>query len=285
MSREICTEHGIEQYTVDITKLFGGYIPKNNKLYQFPYAYVLCSNNNGAEMTLKYEYSDDESGVLIEIWGNETPMPAVLLYPVNYEGVTGSNYMHRLQYTNFGQCSWKNDAYTAWLAQNRNTIAYSVASSVIQPLKGVIGGAMSGGAPGAVSGAIGGLASGADSVFSLMAQARDRQIVPPEVHGQADSMNINSSYQMCYFTLYKMSCSYDMAESIDNFWSAFGYPIRKVETPNLTSRSAWNYIKTRDCGIHGNVELDQLAKLRDIFDKGVTVWHTDDVGNYGLDNN
>ena len=35
----------------------------------------------------------------------------------------------------------------------------------------------------------------------------------------------------------------------------------------------------------GKQNLIKNKELRKIFDTGVTLWHTDDVGNYGLDNN
>ena len=38
-------------------------------------------------------------------------------------------------------------------------------------------------------------------------------------------------------------------------------------------------------GFTGNIDLDQLKKLRNIFDNVVTLWHTDDIGNYSLSNN
>ena len=292
MNRSLCRDGNIDTATVDRSSLFGGYTPKNNKLYQYPYCYVMATNNNGNEVILKYELSENPgSGVKIEISGDMTPMPAVLLYPVDYDGISGGNYLHRISYTNFGQCSWKSDVYTAWLAQNRNTIAYSAASAAIQPLKGALQGAGVGtvfGGVGSGAGAAVGTGTGALSSFDTMAQmraqAKDREIVPPELHGTANSQNINQAFLLEYFTLYKMSCSYDMAKSIDDYWSAFGYPIREIQTPNLSVRSSWNYIKTVGCNIQGNIDLAQRSKLREIFDRGVTVWHTDDVGNYSLEN-
>ena len=31
--------------------------------------------------------------------------------------------------------------------------------------------------------------------------------------------------------------------------------------------------------------LDDMRKLQAIFDRGVTIWHTNDIGNYSLENN
>ena len=53
----------------------------------------------------------------------------------------------------------------------------------------------------------------------------------------------------------------------------------------MKNRSSWDYVKTVGCGLTGKVDLDQLKKLRTIFDNGVFIWHTNDIGNFGLANN
>ena len=82
-----------------------------------------------------------------------------------------------------------------------------------------------------------------------------------------------------------MNVKAEMAKTIDDFFTMFGYPVHRIKKPNLNSRSSWNYVKTVECGITGNCILQDLQTLRKIFDKGVTIWHTNDVGNYNLSNN
>ena len=36
--------------------------------------------------------------------------------------------------------------------------------------------------------------------------------------------------------------------------------------------------------VHSGEEID-LSAIKGIFDKGVTIWHTDSVGDYSLSNN
>jgi hypothetical protein len=36
--------------------------------------------------------------------------------------------------------------------------------------------------------------------------------------------------------------------------------------------------------IQGNFNNEDLNELKAIFDNGITLWHTDDIGNYSLDN-
>ena len=64
----------------------------------------------------------------------------------------------------------------------------------------------------------------------------------------------------------------------------FGYKVNKMEIPNLKSRRYYNYIKTVDANIVGDVPNTHLNTLKGIFDKGITIWHTDDIGNYSVNN-
>ena len=75
-----------------------------------------------------------------------------------------------------------------------------------------------------------------------------------------------------------------MCKVIDDFWTAFGYPIHQITTPQIHSRSSWNYIKTVDCAFTADAEMSMLSKYRDLFNKGITIWHTDQIGNYNLSN-
>lgn len=50
------------------------------------------------------------------------------------------------------------------------------------------------------------------------------------------------------------------------------------------SRQNWNYIKTNGCVLECNAPLDAVAAIKAMFDRGITFWHTTDVGNYSLPN-
>ena len=74
---------------------------------------------------------------------------------------------------------------------------------------------------------------------------------------------------------------------IDDYFTRFGYAIKKLELPNITGRKYWNYIE-----IGQNEEIgygDVPAKFMDVINntcrRGVTIWHNhDNLGNYSLNN-
>ena len=53
----------------------------------------------------------------------------------------------------------------------------------------------------------------------------------------------------------------------------YGYKVNDVKTPNITGRTNWNYVKTIGCNIVGDVPQDDMQKIKDIFNNGVTLWH------------
>lgn len=75
------------------------------------------------------------------------------------------------------------------------------------------------------------------------------------------------------FSFYKMSIKQEYAKIIDNFFSMFGYKVNEVKIPNVTGRQNWNYVKTIDANILGDIPQEDMQKLKDIFNSGVTFWH------------
>ena len=288
---------------------FNGYKPKNNKIYSYPYIYLVVDNNEGQANTYKFEYSTNASHDLqFSIIGCLCTTPQILLLPWTYNGVE-LDYMDIMVMGNFPQCAFQSDTYRAWYAQNQNTIIaaqnavydtyhvqeegiwLSMFTNTASSAGQVVGGNFA-----AAGSGIGGL-FGTQQQFNAMqvamnnrlkmqmAQRQDKRILPPTIHGKVMNSNINAAYNMNKFDFYCMSIRGQYARMIDDYWTAYGYPINRIQMPNINSRSSWNYIKTNGCTISGAVDLAQLATLRGIFDRGVTVWHTDDVGNYSLTNN
>jgi hypothetical protein len=73
-------------------------------------------------------------------------------------------------------------------------------------------------------------------------------------------------------------------KKLEDYFGMFGYKVNEVKLPNFHTREHFNFIQTVDCNISGNFNNDDLQELKNIFDNGITLWHTDDVGNYGLEN-
>ena len=77
----------------------------------------------------------------------------------------------------------------------------------------------------------------------------------------------------------------EYARIIDDFFTMFGYKVNVVKTPQFNSRTYWNYVKTIDCNIEGDIPQEDLQIVRNMFNKGCTFWHgASNMYNYNLTN-
>lgn len=247
-----------------------GYKPKNRKLFTYPYNFFSIGNNDGSSLALRYEFFDGRKPQ----WNIRVPITMPIqctLRPTNYKGSTGVFPNESLTLSNYPMCSWSTDAFRAWLAQNAIPI---IANATV---KGATGAVM-GGLP--VAGA------------SLLSSATNALVSGYQASIQADitkgnqnhgNNNVASGLQ----TFYGGRCSITKyyARMIDEYFTMFGYAIHRVKIPNRNGRPHWNYVKTIGCNIVGSVPADDMKKICNIYDKGVTFWKNgDEIGNYSLDN-
>lgn len=250
-----------------------GYKPKNNKMLTFPYLRLTISDNLGHTMELRWEYSDAEDGrIHIQIAGYLTTSPVIAVSAEEYNS-QGVSTVDSLTITDFPQCSWLSNAFYSWYAQNRNSLALSGITAVGSALVN----AATGNIPGAVSSAM--------QVGTLLGSYADKQAMPTTVKGQVLNDNLNFARDTVAPTFYIHAPQADIAESIDNFLTMYGYKVNKLKVPETISRQSWNYVETRNCVVTGNAAREYIDTLEGIFNRGVTIWHTDDIGNYTLPNN
>ena len=73
---------------------------------------------------------------------------------------------------------------------------------------------------------------------------------------------------------------------IHDYFVKYGYKVNKWENINVNSRKYFNFIKTNTCNIVGNeIPHDYLEEIKDIFNRGLTIWHVDNdatVGDYSI---
>ena len=60
---------------------------------------------------------------------------------------------------------------------------------------------------------------------------------------------------------------------IDDYFSMYGYKVNSVKIPNITGRTNWNYVKTINANILGDIPQEDIQELKNMFDNGVTFWH------------
>lgn len=69
---------------------------------------------------------------------------------------------------------------------------------------------------------------------------------------------------------------------IYDYFVKYGYKVNKWEKINVNSRRYFNFIKTNTCNIVGDeIPHEYLEEIKDIFNRGVTIWHIDNGANVG----
>lgn len=257
--------------TISKQHSFEGFTPKNNKLYCYPYNYLVVTNNIGSNNIYKYEdfegndcLFDLELALSIGVSGR--------LVPNSYKGQT-NNIDESLTLGKYPTCSWSADSYTNWLSQNAVNIGQEVFSIGANAVSGN------------VTGVIG-------QVGSMIGEFYKASLLP-QITGGTTTGDVNFASNNNTFRFYKMHGKLEYLKQIDDYFSRFGYKILRVKKPNLTGRQNWNYIQIGQGEIIGKDNTSNkpvpdrfMNVINNIARNGVTIWHNhDNIGNYNLSNN
>lgn len=263
------------------TKLSGAYVPKNNKLFTYPYNFLYVTNNGSNAGVFPYEKFGDTTDIRFRVVGSVSPCGSVNTYPLNFNGVQ-HNYEEGIAVSNFPSCAWNQDVYKLWLAQNQNQLNVAGGMAALK-IAGGVGMAVASGGMTMVAGG-GMVASGLSDISQLLAQTSDKEVQPPQAKGNFSSSVAVANNFNC-FVMKRKSIDHHHAQLIDDYFTMYGYRITRVKTPNVHVRKNWTYTKTVGCNITGNFCNEDLTKIQSIFDKGITFWcNGDSIGNYSLDN-
>lgn len=280
--------HIVTGTTITNTTTLNGYTPKNNKLKVFPYCYLSIANNNGTQIDFKYEDFINNTPSF-DIYAVMTAGGQNSLVPNNYKlnsGVSGYNIFYNYGITGgkYPTCSWNTDPYTNWLTQNGVNIGGKIidapTSQAISGTIEAITGAAAIGATGLGSGSeitqtgIGRVAGGLSKMFNAVQENWKHSLQAPTLAGQVSNGDLCYALGNTDFTYYKMSIKYEYAEIIDNYFTMYGYKVNRLATPNIHKRSNWDFMKTTDINLEGNIPEKDLDKIRELFNNGCTFWHT-----------
>ena len=285
---------------------FFGYTPKNNKLFTSPYQYLEVRDYNGNASRLLYEDMADPAAFTAEFVSYCTMAvdATIVVDPVAF-----TDHESRFFTVPVGNLmSWVYDTYNNWIAQNRTTMlaakTAAFGSSVVSALEMIPGvaaatqaygqgqhfttGARIGNAGAAFTEA-GGLSAQGRLGASIGAMvtvdlANQKMLMQPNETKGDTGVSFLTGLGMLGFEVRTMQLRADVAQSVDDFFTMYGYEVDRLKVPEVTSRPSFNYVKTRNNPYNGNVPAPDMALVNRIWDAGITLWHTWDVGNYSLDN-
>lgn len=274
--------------TVEVTKvnyLANDYIPTNKKLLTFPYTFLQVSNNNGTIVNYNWENFNllsiaDTGKVEFQVLGTITPGCSYRAYPINYNNIL-NDYDDGINLGKLPIGSWTSDVYTNWLTQNGVNNAINVFSSGARIVAGA--GMMATGV-GTLAGA-GMVTSGLSGVTNVLAEKYQHSLIPDQVGGNTNCGDVNYQYGLISLHFKRMSIKEEYARIIDKYFDMFGYKVNLVKIPNKAHRSRWWFTKTIDVNIDGNIPQNDMQKIKDCYNNGITFWrNASEIQNYSLSN-
>jgi hypothetical protein len=274
---------------------------KESKLLMFPYTTLLLDDLKGNRQTLKNEYIKGDD-LIINVRGSLGTSNKTSYSIDNYQVKDNiepadlflSNLENAVLNNNPNDLPILTDMLGAFLQGNRNSIQNQLNSTIfsgyMNTMSGVISGASSavtGNAQGVVSsgmGIVGGMANTYFQTQGMIAKQQDINNTPPSLSKMGSNTYFDYGHNLSGLYLIKRQITPEYQKKLEDFFNIFGYKKNEVKIPNFHTRQNWNYIQTSGCVITGNFNNEDLQELKNVFDSGITLWHTDDIGNYALGN-
>lgn len=201
------------------------------------------------------------------------------------------NYNYTLSVKNFQMCSWTTDSFKAWLAQNTTRLLGGVATTVAGAI--------------ATGGVINAAATSSPWMTKAIAEAREKsnaisagssiansllQVIPAvmqpdHAHGVSKGMLGMANGEFGYH-FYYARIKDEFARIIDDYFTRFGYAVKRNKKPNRNARPHWTYCKTLGCTITASIPAPDAKAICDIYNNGITFWNNaSEIGRYSeLDN-
>lgn len=272
-----------KEVVINMDSAIGTYLPRNNKLYTYPYRKLTVTNHDGAVVDYRIEDFADSNNIKFMLYGDVSVSPSLCLVPYNYKG-TVLNVDYAISITQFPQCSMNSDAFKMWFAKNITTNA---TNGLLNIGKIVAGSAMVATGAGSLMG--GGLiASGATGIMSQINSAYKASTDNNPAYVGAPKNNLLTAMEENKFDVELRMIRKEYAKMVDDYFTMYGYQTNRVKIPNTFSRPKFNYVQTIDVNIApltGGIPCDDMVRLKKVYNDGVTLWaSTATVGDYSVDN-
>ena len=107
---------------------------------------------------------------------------------------------------------------------------------------------------------------------------------PPSMVKQGSNGNASAGNGLLGVRITIKRVREDYLEKARWYFHVFGYKSNDFKVPNIHTRQYFNYIQTTMCNIQCNFYNEDILRIKSIFDSGITLWHTDDLYNYDVEN-
>lgn len=110
------------------------------------------------------------------------------------------------------------------------------------------------------------------SVVDLYYKRKELEQMHPSISNENTTVMLNRLHPT-QIQMHRIRVSENDRKSIFLFFYYYGYYCGKLLKPNINSRTYFNYIKTSDVNISGNLSTDDRLTLENIYNKGIIIKH------------
>lgn len=242
-------------------KIPGGYTPINNKCYTSPYMYLEVSNKQGDIRKYMYQYFRGLIGgdrYDFRIYGDfvnncmATIIPITYKTDVNSSQITSADatYDYGIPIREMPKCQW-NDSFA------------NFAKATIGLMGDTIGAIATGGAS---------LPASAGNLFKKVTG----DVFDPSTKG-VDAMPVLQLLMGLIGWTFRQYTTSKIME-IDEYFSKYGYAFNLQYKPNILGNRRFNYVKTKQAIIRGDIPINARNNIIDKLNNGITFWH--DLTNF-----
>ena len=269
-----------------VTDTLGGYLPKNNKMYTYPFCFFRLNNSLGSSNEYRYEFFTTDNATFRLSSSGVTPDQAVYCTPQNYRGFL-LDWDSSLVYDTYPATSFITSEYNDYVGNNSNRLLAGQLSRIVSAFSAFAT------APVNPSGAITSLSGNFMEGMSEYTMLKDLQGQTSTIGGMASGY-FNLLFAQNFFIGYRVTVNATVAKQYDDFFTMYGYTVNALKVPQFAQaqrRKAYNYCKTKNACVRSlgatslGVPDTALKDIQSALDGGLCLWETlANVGNYSVDN-
>lgn len=263
------------EYDYVIDKSKDRRIENETKLRQYPYEFLSITNYRGDALKLKPEYlSDNEFNIRYQksISFNHKSR----IYVEGYLG-DHSGQEYGLIDNTVSELPLVTDAYKEYIANSKATATTGVAVNAGMGLGGLaLGTALlgAGGPAGSLAFLALGLGmTGLAGVKSELIKQSNLKEAPLSERQSGNDLLFDLITRNLTYRLVRKRITPQYYYRLYDYFYRYGYKANRFGIPNLRSRYYFNYIKTINIEIVGNINNEVKEKIKQIYNNGTTIWH------------
>lgn len=245
-----------------------GYIPRNQKCYQYPYMRILVSAKNGLRGEYAYEDFENLGRAQFRIYGDTTLInDYITAVPLDHKGYL-ENFDESITRNGVVEISY--GGAVGLTSKEKDILYQNIASSIL-------------GTAGAATSIPSALTVGASTGLNIGYEYYQLSKPSPTANNVGSNDLILNSPDIGFFGVYSETVTKEIMQTYDDFFEMYGYATNKVKMPNISGHTGYNFIQTKGC----NVSIPTLQKYIDDFktrfDAGITLWDSPaSIGNYNI---